>query len=91
MTMKIKKNFIKTNAIGDTFVVVPVGEESEKSHHVITLNETAALIYDGIEKGLDECGIAAELTEEYGIGLEQALSDVKAIIEKLIAAGVVEQ
>lgn len=88
--MKIKKDFIKTDAIGDMSVVVPVGEESEKTHRVIELNETAARIYDGIEKGLDERTIAAELSAEYGISAEKAAQDVKLVVEKLAAAGVLE-
>ena len=88
--MKIKKNFIKVAAVGDNFVVVPVGEESEKMHRVIELNGTAAQIYDGIAKGLDESGIAAELAAEYGITAEKAAQDVKLVVEKLAAAGVVE-
>ena len=88
--MKIKKDFIKTDAIGDMSVVVPVGAESEKTHRVIELNETAARIYDGIEKGLDERTIAAELSAEYGISAEKAAQDVKLVVEKLAAAGVLE-
>ena len=88
--MKIKKDFIKTDAIGDMSVVVPVGAESEKTHRVIELNETAARIYDGIEKGLDEQMIAAELSAEYGISAEKATQDVKLVVEKLAAAGVLE-
>ena len=88
--MKIKKDFIKTDAIGDMSVVVPVGKESEKTHRVIELNETAARIYDGIEKGLDERTIAAELSAEYGISAEKAAQDVKLVVEKLAAAGVLE-
>lgn len=88
--MKIKKDFIKTDAIGDMSVVVPVGAESEKTHRVIELNETAARIYDGIEKGLDEQMIAAELSAEYGISAEKAAQDVKLVVEKLAAAGVLE-
>ena len=88
--MKIKKDFIKTDAIGDMSVVVPVGAESEKTHRVIELNVTAAKIYDGIEKGLDEQAIAAELSAEYGISTEKAAQDVKLVVEKLAAAGVLE-
>ena len=88
--MKIKKDFVKTEAVGDTFVVVPVGEESTKMHCVITLNETAGMIYDGIEEGLSENAIAEKLTAEYDVTLEQALLDVKATMEKLIEAGVAE-
>ena len=88
--MKIKKDFVKTEAIGDSFVVVPVGEESTKTHCVITLNETASFIYDGIAEGLDENAIAVKLTSEYNVPMDKALRDVHATSEKLVAAGVAE-
>ena len=88
--MRIKKDFVKTEAIGDSFVVVPIGEESAKTHRVITLNETASLIYDGIADGLDENAIAEKLTSEYAVPLEKALRDVQATAQKLIEAGVAE-
>ena len=88
--MKLKKDFVKTEAIGDTFVIVPIGEESLNNHRVITLNETANLIYDGIEAGMDENTIAEKLAAEYEVPLEKATMDVKATVEKLIEAGVAE-
>ena len=88
--MKIKKDFIKVASVDDAFIVVPVGENTEKTHRVIELNETAAKIYDGIEKGLTEEAISAELVAEYGISSEKAANDVKSVIEKLTAAGVME-
>ena len=88
--MKIKKDFVKTDAIGDSFVVVPIGEESAKLHRVITLNETANLIYDGIAAGLDENAIARKLASEYAVPLDKALRDVQATAQKLIDAGVAE-
>ena len=68
----------------------PVGEESAKTHRVITLNETASFIYDGIAEGLDENAIAVKLTSEYNVPMDKALRDVKATIEKLVSAGVAE-
>ena len=88
--MKLKKDFIKTEAIGDSYVVVPIGEESLKTHCIITLNETANMIYDGIEAGMDENAIAEKLMAEYEVPLEKATMDVRATVEKLIEAGVVE-
>lgn len=68
----------------------PVGEESAKTHRVITLNETASFIYDGIAEGLDENAIAVKLTSEYNVPMDKALRDAKATIEKLVSAGVAE-
>ena len=89
--MKIKADYIKTETTDGMFMVVPVGDESMKDHRVIELNETAAEIYDGIEKGLDEYVIAALLAEEYGISAEKALRDVKSTAAKLIEAGVIDE
>lgn len=88
--MKIKADYIKTETIDGMFMVVPVGDESMKEHRVIELNETAAAIYDGIEKGLDESAIAALLAAEYGVSGEKALRDVKTVVQKLTDAGVIE-
>ena len=88
--MRIKTDFVKTDIIGDTFVVVPVGEESARTHCVITLNETAGFIYDGFAAGLDENAIAAKLASEYAVPMDKALRDVHATAEKLLAAGVAE-
>lgn len=88
--MKLKKDFIKVAALGDRFVVVPVGAESEKNRCVIELNATAAQIYDGIADGLDESAIAAALAAEYDVAAEKAARDVALTVEKLKEAGVLE-
>ena len=88
--MKVRKNFIKTEINDDSVVLVPVGEEGDRNNFVVELNETAALVYDGIEKGLDAETIAAQLACEYGISPEKAAQDVKKVIDRLTEAGVVE-
>ena len=87
--MKISEDFVKTE-IDDSVVLVPVGDDSGMKNCVIELNETAALIYDGITNGLDADKIAAQLVAEYGISPEKAAQDVKKVIDRLTEAGVVE-
>lgn len=87
--MKIKEELVKTE-IDDSVVLVPVGDDSGMKNCVIELNETAALIYDGIVNGLDADKIAAQLVTEYGISPEKAAQDVKKVIDRLTEAGVVE-
>ena len=87
--MKIKADYVKTEAMDGMFMVVPVGDASTE-HQVIELNETAAMIYDGFAEGLDESGIAERLMAEYGIGRERALAAVSSVADKLTAAGVME-
>lgn len=88
--MKIRKNFIKAEINNDSVVLVPVGEENGRTNFVIELNETAALICDGIEKGLDAETIAAQLVTEYGISPEKAAQDVQKAIAQLADAGALE-
>lgn len=87
--MRIKEELVKTE-IDDSVVLVPVGEESDRTNFVIELNETAAQICDGIEKGLDANEIAAQLVREYGISPEKASQDVQMVIAQLTEAGAVE-
>ena len=87
--MKIKADYVKTEIIDGMFMVVPVGDASAE-RQVIELNETAAMIFDGIAEGLDESGIAERLMAEYGISAEKALRDVKTVAAKLSEAGVTE-
>ena len=87
--MKIKADYVKTEAMDDMFMLVPVGDACA-ARQVIELNETAAAIYDGIAEGLDEAGIAARLAVEYGVSAEKALRDVRSVLQKLTEAGVIE-
>ena len=88
--MRIKEDIVKTEIENDSVVLVPVGESIGMKNCVIELNETAALIYDGIANGLDADKIAAQLVAEYGISPEKATQDVKKVIDRLTEAGVVE-
>ena len=86
--MMIKKGFV-LREVADSFVVMKIGGELS-FNGMITLNESGAVIWKGLEDGLDENAIAKSLTEEYEIGFEAALADVKRIVLKLSEAGIIE-
>ena len=88
--MRIKEELVKAEIGDDIVVLVPTGESSDGKNFVIELNETAALIYDGIADGLDADKIASQLVAGYGISPEKAAQDVKKVIDRLTEAGVVE-
>jgi hypothetical protein len=55
-----------------------------------TLNETAAVVWDGLMGGREEPEIAASLAEDYEVTLEQAKADVGGTISMLVQEGVLE-
>ena len=87
--MKIKDNYILT-ALGDDYVAVPMQENSTHLQHIVRLNGTGAVIWKGLEEGLDLDQIALRITEEYEVDLEKAKEATELIINKLSAAGILE-
>ena len=55
-----------------------------------TLNETAAVVWDGVMNGDGEEAIASSLTKQYAISLEQAKADVGGTISQLVQEGVLK-
>lgn len=58
---------------------------------IIKLNETGALIWNGIADGKTREEIAARICEEYETTSEKALADVNAFIEGLLEKGVLRE
>ena len=88
--MKIKKGFVMREVMGQT-VVVATGEASKKFHGMIKMNKVATEIWKGIEAGLTEDEIAEAFVEKYtDVTKDQALEDIKAIVAKMMNAGIME-
>ena len=81
--MKLNSNYILRNVAGSD-VVVAIGEEAAKLGGMITLNETAALIWKCLEDGDDEAAIVARLRQEYAGADEATLkNDLQFFLDKL--------
>ena len=80
--MKIKKGFV-VRKVGDSHVVVPVGELSKTFHGMINLNDTGAFLWNFFtsEHTVDE-GVAA-LCAEYDVNEERARIDVEKFADIL--------
>lgn len=87
--MRIKKDYIKVQAY-DGWVVTPIGEESKKKKIMLTLNNSAAEIWDMIAAENSKENIVSALVEKYGISEEKAFNDVEKIIDTLVKEGIVE-
>lgn len=87
--MKLKENFA-LRQVADTWVVLPLGEESVNFNGMLSLNETGALLWRALEKGGNREALADALMQEYIVDPAQALADVDAFLEKLRQVGCVE-
>jgi hypothetical protein len=85
MMMKIKQGFILREVAGN-FIVVAVGNAVKEFNGVINLNETGAYLWKKLQDGADEEGLVKALLEEYEVEEDLARKDVKAFVEKLQGA-----
>ena len=88
--MKIKDGYIKFKSY-DGWVITPIGNESKKNKVIITLNETAAEIWDMLKEEKDADEIAKAFSEKYGISFDRAKNDVSKIVEPLIKKGILTE
>lgn len=87
--MKIKEGFV-LRQVADTWVVMPLGQQSLDFDGMLTLNDTGALLWQTLEKGGDREAMADALTAEYEVSREAALQDVDVFLVKLQETGCVE-
>ena len=88
--MKIKKGYVIRKVMGNN-VVIATGEASRNFHGMIKLNDTAAEIWEYIDKGMSEEDICACMLEKYDVSPELLTSDVKATLETLEKQGLIER
>ena len=87
--MKLNPNFV-LRQVADTWVILPIGEETLKFDGMIKLNNSGALLWKAMENGKSRNDMADVLTSEYDVSREQALSDVDSFVEKLRQIGCVQ-
>lgn len=89
--MQAKKGF-KLRPLGDEYILVGESIEQVNFNKMITMNETAAYMWQRVTDGHDFTAeeLAAALTGEYEVSMEQALGDAKKTIESWQNAGIIE-
>lgn len=89
--MKIKKGFTLRSVMGQN-VVLAEGNNSDTYGKLITLNSSAAKLWDELKGKAFELEDAANLlVKHYGIDREQALSDAKHILDLMTEKGLIEK
>ncbi|MDO4977699.1 MAG: PqqD family protein [Eubacteriales bacterium] len=87
--MKKLEEFIMRNIAGEN-ILVPVGATTQKFNGMISLSETAAFIWENLEKceGIED--MVDLMLEEFEIDRETAEKDTKQFIDELKANGFIE-
>ena len=88
--MKTKKGY-RLRQLGTEYILVADGLEVMDANKMISMNETAAFLWEAVEgKTFDADTLAQLLVDEYGISMEMAEKDIKPLLETWTKAGVIE-
>ncbi|MEQ8154199.1 MAG: PqqD family protein [Clostridiaceae bacterium] len=88
--MKIKDGFMLREIV-DTWVVVPLGERVVEFNGLMTVSETGALLWKGIEEGKNVGSLVDSIIAEYDIDKETASADTLEFIAAIEKNGLLEQ
>ncbi len=87
--MQILDGFI-LRKIGDSFIVVAVGERAKSFNGVMTLNNTGAFIISKVFDGVSDDEIVKQYAREFGVNEEVALHDFECFEKKVKEAGLIK-
>ena len=82
----------KLRKLGNEYILVGESLELINYNKMITLNETAAFLWQQVMDGseFDADRLADYLTETYEVSREQALTDAQNTIQEWLNAGIIE-
>jgi len=89
--MKVKPGF-KLRPLGNEFILVGEGIEQINFNKMITMNETAAYLWQKVLDGqdFDAARLADLLTQEYEVSYEQALHDAQTTVQSWQNAEIIQ-
>lgn len=89
--MRIKKGFV-LRPLGMEYILVAEGLEAADANKIISLNETAAFLWEAVEnKEFDAAVLIQLLLDEYDVDPQVAEKDVAALLQTWKDAGIVEE
>ncbi len=87
--MKTKSGFI-LRALGDNYIIVPVGPEAQRFNGIIKINETGKLIWEMLENTATREELVTAMTEHFEIDRVTAEKDVDIFVEKAARANLID-
>ena len=88
--MKVKSGFV-VHTVGGETVAVASGELATKFNGMIKLKGTGAFLFELLQNDISEEALAARLAEEYAVDIAIAKRDVRAFLQSLENAGLIEE
>ncbi len=90
MGIKIKKGFV-LRKIGPQYMAVPYGAMAGEVKGMVTLTESAYMLWQAIDRGVDDIeGLTSVLTEAYEVEHDVALKDASDFIIFLARIGALD-
>lgn len=87
--MKTKKGY-RMRPLGQEYILVAEGLEVESANQMISMNATAAFLWEAVEgKDFDAETLSQLLVDEYGIDIETAKKDVMSLLQTWEKAGII--
>lgn len=87
--MRTKKGY-RLRSLGKEYILVAEGLEVMDANQMISMNETAAFLWEAVEdKAFDAEALAQLLMNEYGIEEETAQKDVTPLLQTWKEAGII--
>ena len=80
--MKLKKNFILREIMGDV-VLVPINQSTSQFNGLITVNELGKFIWENLEKVQDENDLLQLILDEYEVDRDVAKKDLDEFLQVL--------
>ena len=84
--MKISSLFV-LRKIADENVVIPIGNESDRLHGILRLNEAGAFLWDLLQSEQTEQSLLAAMTEQFQVDEETAKADLDVFLADLKKIG----
>lgn len=86
--MKINEGFVLTSVAGSDLIVA-TGNATKTLNGYITINQTARVMWDMLEKECSQEDLVNAILEKYDVDRAIAERDVAAFVKKLLDAGVI--
>lgn len=88
--MNIKKGFV-IQEVGGQWIAVATGAAAAEFSGIVKLNDTAAIVWRGIEEGLSRDQIVARVVESYDVDEPRVAADVDTFLQALVKAGIASE
>lgn len=87
--MRTKKGY-RLRPLGKEYILVAEGLEVENANQMISMNATAAFLWEAVEgKDFDAETLSQLLVDEYDIDIETAKNDVMPLLQTWEKAGII--